>query len=103
MVLASMRRMGTDSVHSVSTTSAMGEQRTDRLKEIRNKVKEQAMSGPDTATFFSDAANSIDGYDGKLILEKGDRRLRLPPWLKRQLPLGNDNYNKLKESLRCLR
>lgn len=41
------------------------------------------------------------GFTGKLRLEKGDTRLRLPPWLKREIPMGK-NYAKLKENLRGL-
>ncbi|CAG0881753.1 unnamed protein product, partial [Cyprideis torosa] len=41
-------------------------------------------------------------YQGKLKREKGDRdRLRLPPWLKTEIPMGKE-YSKLKESLRGL-
>ena len=44
--------------------------------------------------------NSI--VTGKLKREKGDeQRLRLPPWLKRQVPVGS-NFHKIKESLRSL-
>jgi lipoic acid synthetase len=42
-------------------------------------------------------------YDGKLKLEKGDRRLRLPPWLKREIPLGDAQYLKMKNQLRGLK
>lgn len=39
---------------------------------------------------------------GKLKREKGEsERLRLPPWLKTEIPIGK-NYAKLKESLRGL-
>lgn len=40
-------------------------------------------------------------YDGKLIREKGDKRLRLPPWLKTEIPIGK-NFSRLKENLRGL-
>jgi len=36
-------------------------------------------------------------------LEKGDRRLRLPPWLKREIPLGDAQYLKMKSQLRGLK
>lgn len=45
---------------------------------------------------------SWDSYSGKLVREKGDKRLRLPPWLKTEIPEGK-NYNKLKKSLRNLK
>jgi len=57
--------------------------------------------GPSLADFVSGAVNSFTDYEGKLRLEKGDRRLRLPPWLKREIPMGK-NYARLKESLRGL-
>ena len=40
-------------------------------------------------------------YGGKLRLEKGDKRLRLPPWLKTEIPMGK-NFSKLKNDLRGL-
>jgi len=41
-------------------------------------------------------------YNGKLKRETKDReRLRLPPWLKREIPIGK-NFSKLKEDLRGL-
>lgn len=40
--------------------------------------------------------------EGRLRLEKGEKgRLRLPPWLKTQIPVGK-NFSKLKEDLRGL-
>merc|ERR1719323_2236177 len=42
------------------------------------------------------------GYSGKLKLEKGDKRLRLPPWLKTEIPMGK-NFSKLKDDLRGLK
>merc|ERR1712080_467549 len=42
------------------------------------------------------------GYSGKLKLEKGDKRLRLPPWLKTEIPMGK-NFSKLKGDLRGLK
>lgn len=42
----------------------------------------------------------IPKYDGKLKLDKNDKsRLRLPPWLKREIPMG-ENYAQLKSQLR---
>ena len=39
---------------------------------------------------------------GKLKLEKGDKRLRLPPWLKTEIPVGK-NFSQLKSDLRGLK
>ena len=37
-----------------------------------------------------------DDYKGKLKKEQGDRqRLRLPPWLKREIPVGK-NFSKVR-------
>ena len=43
-----------------------------------------------------------DDYKGKLKKEKGDtERLRLPPWLKTEIPVGK-NYGRIKNSLRSM-
>ena len=41
-------------------------------------------------------------YQGDLKLAKGQKRLRLPPWLKTQIPVGK-NFAKMKEDLRGLK
>ncbi|XP_043510523.1 lipoyl synthase, mitochondrial isoform X4 [Frieseomelitta varia] len=67
-------------------------------------VKEKTFSqkledGPDLQHFIAD---TYKDYDGKLKLEKGDKsRLRLPPWLKTEIPVGK-NYNRIKSQLRQL-
>lgn len=49
------------------------------------------------------ATSSSAGYDGKLRLEgKVGERLRLPPWLKKEIPMGA-NYSRLKKELRELK
>ncbi|KZC04212.1 PREDICTED: lipoyl synthase, mitochondrial [Dufourea novaeangliae] len=68
-------------------------------------VKEKSFSrkledGPNLEDFID---GNIKEYNGKLKLEKGDNtRLRLPPWLKREIPMGT-NYNRIKSQLRELR
>uniref|UniRef100_A0A1I7XSX3 Lipoyl synthase, mitochondrial n=1 Tax=Heterorhabditis bacteriophora TaxID=37862 RepID=A0A1I7XSX3_HETBA len=49
--------------------------------------------------------DAVAKYEGKLKLEKGDRRLRLPPWLKKEkvLPSENANVAKLKKQLKGLK
>jgi len=48
-------------------------------------------------------AASSEGYEGKLRLEgKAGERLRLPPWLKKEIPMGA-NYSRLKKELRELK
>ncbi|XP_054158135.1 lipoyl synthase, mitochondrial-like [Oppia nitens] len=74
-----------------------------------NKLKSRLDSGPQLADFISgrvddtnDDNNKWDDYSGKLKRDKGDNeRLRLPPWLKKEIPIGH-NYHRLKRSLRSL-
>ncbi|KAG8014803.1 Lipoyl synthase [Nibea albiflora] len=59
--------------------------------------------GPDLGDFISgelSERSKWDEYRGNLKREKGER-LRLPPWLKTEIPIGK-NYNKLKNTLREL-
>lgn len=50
-----------------------------------------------------DDENKWDHYEGKLRRATGEsQRLRLPPWLKTKIPVG-ENYSKLKEQLRSLK
>lgn len=59
--------------------------------------------GPDLQDFISgelSEKSKWDEYRGKLKRDKGER-LRLPPWLKTEIPIGK-NYNKLKNTLRDL-
>ncbi|CAK9806551.1 Lipoyl synthase, mitochondrial [Anthophora quadrimaculata] len=61
---------------------------------------EKLENGPDLQDFIG---GTYKEYDGKLKLEKGDKsRLRLPPWLKTQIPMGK-NYSKIKSQLRQLK
>jgi len=39
---------------------------------------------------FLKQTNSND-YQGNLVLRKGEQRLRIPPWLKTEIPMG-ENY-----------
>ncbi|XP_078042463.1 lipoyl synthase, mitochondrial isoform X2 [Augochlora pura] len=56
--------------------------------------------GPDLGDFID---GTYKDYNGKLKLEKGDSsRLRLPPWLKTEIPMGS-SYNKIKAQLRQLK
>ncbi|KOC71162.1 Lipoyl synthase, mitochondrial [Habropoda laboriosa] len=57
-------------------------------------------NGPNLEDFI---VGNYKEYDGKLKLEKGDKsRLRLPPWLKTQIPMGK-NYSRIKSQLRQLK
>uniref|UniRef100_A0A8C8ZQ76 Lipoic acid synthetase n=1 Tax=Prolemur simus TaxID=1328070 RepID=A0A8C8ZQ76_PROSS len=73
------------------------------LSSLPDKKKEFLQKGPDLQDFVSgDLAdkNVWDEYKGNLKRQKGER-LRLPPWLKTEIPVGK-NYNKLKNTLRNL-
>ena len=41
-----------------------------------------------TSSISKSAALSSTGYEGKLRLEGKGERLRLPPWLKKEIPMG---------------
>ncbi|XP_066583642.1 lipoyl synthase 1, mitochondrial isoform X2 [Prorops nasuta] len=57
-------------------------------------------TGPKLEDFIQD---NIEGYQGKLKLEKGENaRLRLPPWLKTEIPIGK-SYSRIKSQLRTLK
>jgi len=78
---------------------------TNRLESLKEKI----VSGPSLQDFIknpnpvlNEDVDEWDGYDGKLRRGKGEsERLRLPPWLKTKIPVG-ENYAKLKEQLRKL-
>ncbi|KAK2720617.1 lipoyl synthase, mitochondrial-like [Artemia franciscana] len=62
-------------------------------------------NGPSLYDFIEEKVpgdETLKSYQGKLIREKGDKRLRLPPWLKTEIPIGK-NFAKLKEDLRSLK
>ncbi|XP_020383772.1 lipoyl synthase, mitochondrial [Rhincodon typus] len=70
---------------------------------LSDKKKQLLQEGPDLQEFISGGLSdkkSWGEYRGNLKRQKGER-LRLPPWLKTEIPLGK-NYNKLKNTLRNL-
>lgn len=69
------------------------------------KIRERIANGPTFQDFVqdSDKINENWDYEGKLKREKGDdKRLRLPPWLKKEIPIGA-NFSKIKSQLRDLK
>jgi lipoic acid synthetase len=70
-----------------------------------DQKKKEFMEGPDFADFVSGEIPkdvTWSSYKGKLKREIGEsERLRLPPWLKREIPIG-ENYARLKDNLRGL-
>merc|ERR1712012_610732 len=71
-----------------------------KLEEFKSKVEQ----GPELGDFIAGVVprELHDDYQGKLKLEKGDKRLRLPPWLKTEIPVGK-NFSQLKSDLRGLK
>ncbi|XP_069781003.1 lipoyl synthase, mitochondrial isoform X1 [Narcine bancroftii] len=70
---------------------------------LPDKKKQLLEEGPVLQDFISGELmdkNTWEEYKGNLKRQKGER-LRLPPWLKTEIPLGK-NYNKLKNTLRNL-
>ncbi|XP_014674720.1 PREDICTED: lipoyl synthase, mitochondrial-like isoform X1 [Priapulus caudatus] len=70
---------------------------------LSKEQKEKLADGPELTEFISGSPKVLDDYSdysGKLKKD-GKERLRLPPWLKREIPVGK-NYNRLKSSLRRL-
>lgn len=53
-------------------------------------------NGPDFEYFLKQ--NPSKNYHGNLVLRKGEQRLRIPPWLKTEIPMG-ENFTKLKKTL----
>jgi len=70
------------------------------------KIRERLSTGPGFQDFVQNPSYTQEQwqeYDGKLKREKGDdKRLRLPPWLKKEIPIGK-NFNKIKTQLRELK
>nr|XP_057944629.1 lipoyl synthase, mitochondrial [Doryrhamphus excisus] len=74
--------------------------RVDRSKELLGHDDED---GPSLQDFISGELSEKSKwaeYRGNLKRQKGER-LRLPPWLKTEIPIGK-NYNRLKNTLRDL-
>uniref|UniRef100_A0A3P9H654 Lipoyl synthase, mitochondrial n=1 Tax=Oryzias latipes TaxID=8090 RepID=A0A3P9H654_ORYLA len=85
------------STNSLATTARSPLEPVDRKKAL------QSDEGPDLQDFISgDLAEKSKwaDYKGHLKRQKGER-LRLPPWLKTEIPIGK-NYNQLKNTLRDL-
>lgn len=75
-----------------------------RHSRMSGEQRQKLSSGPDLTDFISGnvvAEDTQQSYKGQLKKE-GKERLRLPPWLKTEIPIGR-NYAKLKKSLRNLK
>lgn len=83
-----------------SSLSTVAKSSTDRTKTKKELLDD---NGPDLQDFISGELSEKSNwaeYRGNLKREKGER-LRLPPWLKTEIPIGK-NYNRLKNTLRDL-
>jgi lipoic acid synthetase len=58
--------------------------------------KSRLENGPDFEHFLK--GTHQNEYNGNLVLRKGEQRLRIPPWLKTEIPMG-ENFTKLKKNL----
>ena len=75
----------------------------DLTKTKRDEFKSKVEEGPELGDFIAGVVprDLHTDYEGKLKLEKGEKRLRLPPWLKTEIPVGR-NFSQLKSDLRGL-
>jgi len=73
---------------------------SEKVKQFKSEVD----TGPDLGDFIAGVVprEGEGDYQGKLKLDKGDKRLRLPPWLKTEIPIGK-NFSQLKKDLRGLK
>lgn len=90
---------GTPGVYTnnFSTVAKSSQHRPDRKKELHDD------DGPNLQDFISGELSEKSRwaeYRGNLKRQKGER-LRLPPWLKTEIPIGK-NFNRLKNTLRDL-
>ncbi|XP_026215806.1 lipoyl synthase, mitochondrial [Anabas testudineus] len=85
------------SSRTLTTVTKSSTARADRKKELLSE------DGPDLQDFISGELSEKSKwaeYRGNLRRQKGER-LRLPPWVKTEIPIGK-NYNRLKNTLRDL-
>jgi lipoyl synthase len=61
--------------------------------------KARLRNGPNLNDFLEKA--KTDEYQGNLVLRQGEQRLRIPPWLKTEIPMG-EHYSQLKKTLNKL-
>jgi len=67
---------------------------------LTKEQKEKIADGPGLDNFISESAEEIATPTAPLKSKAGER-LRLPPWLKTEIPVGK-NFNRLKTTLRSL-
>ncbi|CAH1776556.1 unnamed protein product, partial [Owenia fusiformis] len=67
---------------------------------LTDDQKQMLENGPNLGDFIENDGKDWKEYKGNLLKKKGEK-LRLPPWLKTEIPVGK-NYTSLKKSLRGL-
>ncbi|KAG9259927.1 lipoyl synthase, mitochondrial [Astyanax mexicanus] len=85
-------------VHISRLTSTASTSAT--LQDRKKEIKEDGLELKDFISGDLSEKGRWEEYRGNLKRQKGER-LRLPPWLKTEIPIGK-NYNKLKNTLRDL-
>ena len=91
---------------SWTSASSVTRSASSTAKKEDERKRPDLANGPGLEDFIAGVVprnRGIDGYSGalKLAEARGQSRLRLPPWLKTKIPMGN-NYAKLKDDLRGL-
>ncbi|XP_046698832.1 lipoyl synthase, mitochondrial isoform X2 [Silurus meridionalis] len=71
------------------------------LEDRKKEIKKDGLQLQDFISGDLSEKSKWEEYRGNLKRQKGER-LRLPPWLKTEIPIGK-NYNKLKNTLRDLK
>ncbi|XP_017316679.1 lipoyl synthase, mitochondrial isoform X1 [Ictalurus punctatus] len=84
-------------VSRLSNAASTSHTRQDRKKEM----KEDGLKLQDFISGDLSEKSKWEEYRGNLKRQKGER-LRLPPWLKTEIPIGK-NFNRLKNTLRELK
>ena len=67
-------------------------------KLSKQEIKEKIKQGPNLAEFMDGDGSSFQSNQEELKRAKGEGRLRLPPWLKTEIPVGK-NYAQIKQTL----
>ncbi|XP_077427607.1 lipoyl synthase, mitochondrial [Vanacampus margaritifer] len=95
--------LGATSISHGYTSSILSAAKSSSSPADRSKELLSDNDGPTLQDFISGELSEKDNwaeFRGNLKRQKGER-LRLPPWLKTEIPIGK-NYNRVKNSLRDL-
>ncbi|XP_056315866.1 lipoyl synthase, mitochondrial isoform X2 [Danio aesculapii] len=85
---------------STPSSSSSSSSSSSTLNDKKIDLREDGLNLQDFISGELSEKSKWEEYRGNLKREKGER-LRLPPWLKTEIPIGK-NYNKLKNTLREL-